>query len=170
MNEALWHVLPDVLEPGLNVIFCGTAAGSVSAARGAYYAHPQNRFWRAIHAASLTPRLLAPAEFGLMPGFGVGLTDIAKSVSGMDRELPKGALGRRACEEMRDKIAHFAPRFLAFTSLTGGRRFLGRDAGFGEQPETIGATRIWLLPSPSPTAGWNWDESWWLRLGGAARS
>jgi double-stranded uracil-DNA glycosylase len=168
MNDA--HVLPDVLAPGLGVVFCGTAAGTVSAARGAYYAHPQNRFWRAVHAAGLTPRVLAPAEFALMPNFGLGLTDIAKNVSGMDRELPKGALGRLACEETRAKIERFAPRFLAFTSLTAGRRFLGRDAAFGEQPERIGATRIWLLPSPSPTAGWNWDESWWTRLGEAART
>ncbi len=129
------HLLPDVLAPGLRIVFCGTAAGAVSAARGAYYAHPQNKFWRALHAAELTPRRLAPAEFPLMPSFGLGLTDIAKTVSGMDSELPRGALGRLACEELRAKIEMFAPAVLAFTSLTAGRRFLGRDAGFGEQSE-----------------------------------
>ena len=170
MTEAVAHVLPDVLAPGLRVVFCGTAAGTVSAARGAYYAHPQNKFWRAVHAAGLTPRVLAPAEFALMPSFGLGLTDIAKTVSGMDRELPPGALGRLACAEMRTKIERFAPRILAFTSLTAGRRFLGPDANLGEQGERIGDTRLWLLPSPSPTAGWNWDELWWRRLGEAARA
>ena len=54
------HVLPDVLAPGLRIVFCGTAAGTVSARRGAYYAHPQNRFWPALHAVGLTPRLMRP--------------------------------------------------------------------------------------------------------------
>jgi TDG/mug DNA glycosylase family protein len=117
-------ILPDVLAPGLRVVFCGTAAGTESARQQAYYAHPQNRFWRALHEAGLTPRRLAPAEYPLMPGFGLGLTDIAKDVSGMDRELPPGALGRDPCKRLRAKIEAHAPQVLAFTSLTAGRRFL----------------------------------------------
>ena len=163
MTEA--HVLPDVLAPGLRIVFCGTAAGSESARQQAYYAHPQNRFWRALHEAGLTPRLLQPAEYPLMPSFGLGLTDLAKHVSGMDRELPRGALGRDAQAALRAKIELYAPRILAFTSLTGARRFLARqDVRFGEQPERIDDTRIWALPSPSPTAGWNWDPGPWKAL------
>jgi double-stranded uracil-DNA glycosylase len=165
-------VLPDVLAPGLRIVFCGTAVGTVSAARGAYYAHPQNRFWPALHGVGLTPRLVRPEEFAELPKWGLGLTDIAKSVSGMDRQLPPGALGRHACAELRVKIEKFEPDHLAFTSLTAGRRFLGRVAGFGEQPNRIGRTRVWLLPSPSPTAGWNWGrhKHWWRTLADEARS
>ncbi len=163
------HVLPDVLAPGLRIVFCGTAAGTESARRQAYYAHPQNRFWRALAEAGLTPRLLAPAEYRLMPSFGLGLTDLAKRASGMDRELPAGALGRAAQAELREKIEAHGPGVLAFTSLTAGRRFLSRaDAGFGPQPERIGATAIWVLPSPSPTAGWNFDIAPWRALAAAA--
>ncbi len=162
-------ILPDVLTPGLRIVFCGTAAGTVSAARGAYYAHPQNKFWRALHEAGLTPRLVAPLEYSLLPQWGLGLTDIAKTVSGMDKQLPRSALGRAACEAMAEKIAAAQPRFLAFTSLTAGRRYLARDAGLGEQPERIGATRLWLLPSPSPAADWNWDADWWRALADAAQ-
>ena len=165
------HVLPDVLAPGLKIVFCGTAAGTVSAARGAYYAHPQNRFWPALHAAGLTPRLLKPEEFAELPQWGLGLTDIAKHVSGMDRELLPGVLGREACAALKAKIEAAKPRWLAFTSLNAGRRYLGRAADFGEQAERIGRTRVWLLPSPSPTAGWNWDrhKHWWQALADAAR-
>jgi TDG/mug DNA glycosylase family protein len=159
------HVLPDVLAAGLDIVFCGTAAGTESARQQAYYAHPQNRFWRSLHEAGLTPRLLAPAEFSLMPSFGLGLTDLAKFASGMDRELPAGALGRLARDALREKIEAYAPRALAFTSLTAGRRFLGRaDARFGKQAERIGETSIWVLPSPSPTAGWNFDITPWREL------
>jgi double-stranded uracil-DNA glycosylase len=158
------HVLPDVLAPGLKIVFCGTAVGTVSARLGAYYAHPQNKFWRVLHAVGLTPRLIRPEEYPELPQWGLGLTDIAKHVSGMDRELPAGALGIEACAALTAKISEAQPKILAFTSLTGGRRWLGRAAGFGDSGARIGATRVWLLPSPSPTAGWNFDESWWRRL------
>src|ERR1700683_2528731 len=91
------HVLPDLLKPGLRIVFCGPAAGHVSAARGAYYAHPQNRLWWALHTFGLTPRKLTPDEYPELSQWGLGLTDIAKHVSGMDRELPAGALGPGAC-------------------------------------------------------------------------
>ena len=152
-------------------MFCGTAAGAESARRGCYYAHRQNRFWRALHEVGLTDRVLDCSEFALLPQFGIGLTDIAKTASGMDKELPVEALGRAACAAMEANIRACAPAILAFTSLTAGRRHLRRDAGFGEQAETIGATRIWLLPSPSPAANWNWaaNAAWWRRLAVAAR-
>jgi double-stranded uracil-DNA glycosylase len=165
------HVLPDLLKPGLRIVFCGTAAGNVSAARGAYYAHPQNRFWSALHVFGMTPRQLRPEDYAELPRWGLGLTDIAKHVSGMDRELPPGALGPDACAALEAKITAAEPEWLAFTSLNAGRRYLGRAAGFGEHPERIGRTRLWLLPSPSPTAGWNWERNahWWRRLADAAR-
>ncbi len=162
-------VLPDVLKPGLKIVFCGTAVGTVSAKRGAYYAHPQNKFWRVLHSVRLTPRLVTPEEYRVVLQWGLGLTDIAKQVSGMDRELPTGALGLEACAALTDKIREAQLKILAFTSLTGGRRWLGRTAGFGDSGERIGRTRVWLLPSPSPTAGWNWDEAWWRKLAEEAR-
>jgi len=160
------HVLPDLIQPGLRIVFCGTAAGTVSARRRAYYAHPQNRFWPALYAIGLTPRLMRPEEYPELPRWGLGLTDIAKHASGMDHELPPGALSAEACAALEAKIAAAAPDWLAFTSLTAGRLYLGRAAGFGEQGERIGRTRLWLLPSPSPTAGWNWErhEHWWRAL------
>ncbi len=157
-------VLPDVLAPSLKIVFCGTAPGTVSAARKQYYAHPQNKFWRTLQAVRLTPRLLLPEEYGLLSLWGIGLTDIAKHVFGMDSELPPGSLGRLATEDLRARIARVSPRVLAFTSLTGGKRFLGPRAKFGAQKETIGPTRIWVLPSPSPAAHWNWDERPWREL------
>ena len=167
-----------MLAPGLCIVFCGTAAGTESARRGCYYAHPQNKFWRVLHEVGLTPQPqpLDCSQFALLPQFGIGLTDIAKTVSGMDKELPPEALNRAACEAMAQKIRACAPAILAFTSLTAGRRYFAsltvgrrnpaRDAGFGEQRETIGATRIWLLPSPSPAANWNWkaNATWWSAL------
>jgi TDG/mug DNA glycosylase family protein len=157
-------VLPDVLQRGLTVVFCGTAAGTVSARRGAYYAHPQNKFWRTLYSTGLTPRLFQPSEFNELSRFRLGLTDIAKHTFGMDSQLPRGSLGRAAADSLRARILDFAPRILAFTSLTGGRRFIGPKVTFGAQTQTLGATRLWVLPSPSPAAHWNWDASVWTAL------
>jgi TDG/mug DNA glycosylase family protein len=162
-------VLPDMLKPGLRLVFCGTAAGTVSARQGAYYAHPQNKFWRVLHDTGLTPRLLKPQEYALVWDYGIGLTDIAKHAFGMDRELPPGALGREAAEALRARILANAPDILAFTSLTGGRRVMGREAAFGRQDEKLGRTEIWILPSPSPTAGWNWNARVWHDLAKAVK-
>jgi TDG/mug DNA glycosylase family protein len=157
-------ILPDLLQPKLTLVFCGTAAGTVSAARGQYYAHPQNKFWRTLHAVGLTPRLFAPAEFASLPALGIGLTDIAKHVSGMDSELPPQSLGRDAVAALRARIEAVRPRILAFTSLTGGKRALGPRTTFGPQDAMWGETRLWVLPSPSPAAHWNWNESPWRAL------
>jgi TDG/mug DNA glycosylase family protein len=158
------HILPDMLSPGVRLVFCGTAAGPVSAALGHYYAHPQNKFWRTLHEIGLTPRLLAPAEYALLAQWGIGLTDIAKFHSGLDRDLPTPSLGRAACADLEKRITVCAPDILAFTSLTAGRKFLGAAATLGSQPEKIGGAAIWVLPSPSPLAQWNWDIAWWKKL------
>ena len=165
-------VLPDVLRPGLKIVFCGTAAGNVSARLGAYYAHPQNKFWQVLHGVGLTPRRVQPQEYPEVAQWGLGLTDIAKGVSGQDRELPHGALGLEACAALEAKIRANRPDILAFTSLTAGRRYLGRNTGFGESGARIGATRIWVLPSPSPAANWNWErhKPWWRMLAEGAKA
>ena len=164
------HVLPERLRPGLDLVFCGTAAGRQSALTGTYYAHPQNRFWRTLHEVGLTPRLFHPHEYELLWEHGIGLTDIAKFASGMDHQLPPQALGQRAARALRQRVQAVAPRHLAFTSLKAGRSVLGPKAAAGEQPERLGATRILLLPSPSPLAANHWDIAPWRALAGAVKS
>jgi TDG/mug DNA glycosylase family protein len=163
-------VLPDLLRNGLRIVFCGTAPGTMSAARKQYYAHPRNKFWRIVFETGLTPRILEPAEYSGLLGYGIGLTDIAKHASGMDNELPRGSLGRDAIRNLRGRIARYEPAILAFTSLTGGRRFVGGDATVGPQLMKVGSTQIWILPSPSPAADWNWDPQPWHALAHAARA
>jgi TDG/mug DNA glycosylase family protein len=166
-SKAEPHILPDVLQPGLALVFCGTAAGKRSAAERAYYAHPGNLFWRALFEAGLTPRLLAPAEFPLLPQFGIGLTDLAKRHSGNDDELPPGAFDVPA---LRAKIERCAPRLLAFTSKNAARAALGRAVGYGLQDERIGDTRVFVLPSPSGQARGHWDIGSWRALGALYRA
>jgi TDG/mug DNA glycosylase family protein len=155
------HILPDLLQPGLALVFCGTAAGRRSAAERAYYAHPGNLFWRALFEAGLTPHLLMPAEFPQLPRYGIGLTDLAKRHSGNDDELPRDAFDAPA---LFAKIERHAPRLLAFTSKNAARGALGQAVGYGLLDQAIGSTRLFVLPSPSGQARGHWDLAPWLAL------
>ena len=76
------HILPDVLRPYLDVVFCGTAAGTESAKRGAYYAGPGNRFWKTLFEIGLTPRVINPSAFRTAVDHGIGFTDLANTPRG----------------------------------------------------------------------------------------
>src|SRR3954466_9488831 len=140
------HILPDRLKPGLKLVFCGTAAGRQSALSRAYYAHAQNKFWTTLHKTGLTPRLFAPQDYEGLWELGIGLTDIAKHVYGMDHQLPKDALGPEAVAALKARILKAKPKILAFTSLNGGRKVMGPKAVAGEQKEKLGETRVFVLP------------------------
>lgn len=165
-DDTVEHVLPDVMQPGLRLVFCGTAAGTRSARERAYYAHPGNMFWRTVYDVGLTPRLLRPEEFPLLPTFGIGLTDLAKHHYGNDDELPRDAFDAAS---LRLKIERFAPRVLAFTSKNAARGFYRRDVEFGEQASPLGTTRVFVLPSPSGQARASWRIETWADMAAAAR-
>lgn len=161
-------MLPDLLPPRPRVIFCGTAAGHVSAARGHYYAGPGNRFWAMLAETGLTPRLLRPDEDALMPGLGYGMTDLAKEAAGMDHEIPEAAYAPSRIDRI---VTGLSPRAIAFTSLAAGRRALGRGPGDrsigpGRQAACAGwpGTAIFVLPSPSGAARRSFQPGPWHDL------
>jgi TDG/mug DNA glycosylase family protein len=120
-----------------------------------------------VGALGLTPRLLAPAEFPLMPGFGLGLTDLSKFHYGNDNELPVDAFDVAA---LRNKIEVFAPRMLAFTSKHAGMSALGKAIAYGLQPLTWGSTQLFVLPSPSGQARRSWNADIWQQLADLVRA
>lgn len=154
-------VLPDLLPPGLRVVFCGTAASHRSAAEGAYYAHPGNRFWFALAAIGLTPRLYTPAEFRALPALGIGLTDLAKHASGNDDQLPAGAFD---VDALHQRIARCRPGMLAFTSKHGAQTALGHPVNYGLQDSRFAECPTFVLPSPSGQARRFWSLEPWHEL------
>ncbi|MBM3558297.1 MAG: mismatch-specific DNA-glycosylase [Alphaproteobacteria bacterium] len=167
-DPAAADVLPDLLAPGLALVICGSAAGNVSAARGTYYAHPQNRFWPILATTGLTPRLLAPEEYPLLRGFGIGLTDMTKTESGPDAGLRTADPARLAAA-----VGRLRPRALAFNGKRAAGLFLGRrgpDLGYGRQPDGIGGMTVFVLPSISPLAVAFWDAAPWHEMATFVRS
>jgi TDG/mug DNA glycosylase family protein len=161
MEEAM-PVLEDVLQPGLRIVFCGSAVGSASAARQAYYAGRGNQFWPVLLRTGLTSRLLIPEEYRSLTEFGIGLTDINKTEYGSDRMLTKSA-SDGPC--LQTKILQYAPKVLAFNGKRSAQAYLNcKSPPFGLHPQTIGSTQIFVLPSTSGAARGFWDESHWQAL------
>lgn len=158
-------ILPDVLDHGLILLFCGTAASDVSARQGAYYANPTNHFWPTLHATGVTPRRLHPRDFRELLGLRIGLTDLAKGVSGSDRSLQPPEMLR---ERLNRSIRYYAPEIVAFTSKAAWRGWQGLASGeavaYGWQAETLGETAFYVLPSPSGAARGYWDMTPWRAL------
>jgi TDG/mug DNA glycosylase family protein len=166
MRESEIPILPDVLGPGLAVVFCGTAAGTASTRAGAYYAGPGNAFWPTLYAVGLTPRILAPAEFGSLPELGIGLTDLCKRRHGSDLEVGRSGLDAAG---LAARIAAAAPVHLAFNGKNAARGALERPLAYGRAAERFGGAATWVLPSTSGAARRFWDIGPWRELAAAVR-
>lgn len=155
-------MLKDLLAPRLRLVVCGTAASTVSAERGLYYAGPGNKFWPVLCEVGLTNRQLRAEEYGQLLCFGIGLTDVAKGQSGSDAEIDFRLSNPQAlCE----KIIEFIPGILAFNGKKAAQVFLNRrNVEYGLQSETIGSTRLFVAPSTSGAANGSWNVECWEEL------
>ena len=139
----------DVIAPGLDVLFCGINPGLYSGAVGHHFARPGNRFWKTLHAAGFTPRVLSPFEEQELIGYGLGITNLVNRATATadgvsDEELRKGAM------VLRRKVRRYRPRWLGMLGLSAYRiAFTAPRAAVGRTEVRIGSTRTWLLPNPS---------------------
>ena len=143
------RTLPDVIAPGLRVLFCGINPGLLSAWAGHHFARPGNRFWPALHAGGFTPRLFAPAEQRLLLPLGLGITNVVRRASATADQLTEAEV-MAGGKLLARKVRRYRPRFLAVLGVTAYRTAFGRpEARVGRQEETIGETAVWVLPNPS---------------------
>ena len=141
--------LRDVLAPDLDVLFCGINPSLLSAARGHHFARPGNRFWPALHRGGLTPRRLAPDEDGLLPCYGLGVTNVVARPTRTAAELTPAEL-RAGAAALADLVAEYRPRVVAVLGITAWRVAFDRPkAVLGLQPERIGRATTVVAPNPS---------------------
>jgi double-stranded uracil-DNA glycosylase len=141
--------VPDLIAPGLTVLFCGINPGLYTAAIGHHFGRPGNRFWPTLHSAGFTERLFDPSEEQELLSIGFGITNVVTRATATadelsDREIIAG--GKR----LQKTVRKFSPRYLAILGMGAYRTAFARPkATLGLQPELIGDTKVWLLPSPS---------------------
>jgi TDG/mug DNA glycosylase family protein len=149
LASAAGRRVPDVLGPGLAVLFCGINPGLWSAAVGHHFARPGNRFWKALHQGGLTPRLLAPDEEDELLTLGLGITNLVERATAGAADLGAAEL-REGGARLAAKAAAARPRMVAVLGVGAYRTAFARPgAAVGPQPDPIGGSAAWLLPNPS---------------------
>jgi TDG/mug DNA glycosylase family protein len=138
-----------VIAPGLRVLFVGINPGLWSGAVGHHFARPGNRFWKVLHAAGFTDRLVAPCDERRLLARGLGVTNLVARTTASAAELSAAELVRGA-RRLRAKVRRHRPRVVAFLGVQAYRVALGRSgAAVGPQEERFGGAAVWLLPNPS---------------------
>ena len=141
--------IPDVVAPGLRVLFAGINPGLYSAATGYHFARPGNRFWPALYAAGFTDRVLHPAEQGDLLPLGLGITNVVARATARADELTADEV-RAGGRVLTAKVTRLGPHWLAIVGITVYRTAFDRPgATTGQQEQTLGDTRVWVLPNPS---------------------
>jgi TDG/mug DNA glycosylase family protein len=150
--------VPDVLAPGLDVVFCGINPGHASAAAAAHFANPRNDFWRLLHAAGFTPRLLDPAEQDDLPALGIGVTNAAHRTTAGSGDLRTGDFAG-AAERLQRIAEELRPRAIAFVGKEAYRGTFHERPAHGLQKRRLEETFLFVLPSTSPAnAAVPWEE------------
>jgi TDG/mug DNA glycosylase family protein len=141
--------VPDVLRPGLAVLFCGINPGLWSAAVGHHFARPGNRFWKALHLGGLTPRQLAPDEEDELLALGLGVTNLVERATAGAADLGPEEL-RAGGERLAAKAAATRPRVVAVLGAGAYRTAFARPrAAVGPLPDPIGGVPAGCSPTPA---------------------
>ncbi|MEA2677658.1 MAG: double-stranded uracil-DNA glycosylase [Chloroflexota bacterium] len=143
------RTVPDVIAPGLRILFVGINPGIWSGATGFHFAKPGNRFWKAIHLAGLTPTLLSPDQSHELLRNGIGITNLVNRTTAVASELSIAELqaGARA---LADKVERNTPEKVAFLGLSAYRLAFGKPKAIvGRQDVSVGGCATWVLPNPS---------------------
>jgi double-stranded uracil-DNA glycosylase len=141
--------IPDVLAVDLRVVFVGINPGLYSAAVRHHFARPGNRFWKALHGARFTDRVLDPSEDGTLSSLGLGVTNLVARATASADELRRSEL-RAGAARLERVAAELRPAFVAVLGLGAYRTAFDRPRALdGLQAERLGASALWLLPNPS---------------------
>jgi TDG/mug DNA glycosylase family protein len=160
------ETLPDLLAPGIDILFVGINPSLYSARAGHYYARPGNMFWRCLHEGGLTPARLRPEEDRRVLEWGLGITDCVKRPTTGAAEVTLAEF-RAGVAALREKIACCRPRVVCFNGLAGYRSAFDARAALGRQPGQLEGAVVFVVPSTSgANAAYSRPErvAWFVRL------
>ena len=172
MASASVSAVPDVLAPGLRCVFCGINPGRRSSAAGHHFANPRNDFWRLLADSGLTPRRLDPAEQWELLELGYGLTNAAHRTTKGSGDLRRSDFADSA-ERLERLATELRPGWIAFVGKSAYQGVYGVPrSALGVQERTLGATRLFVLPSTSPANAavpYRTRLEWFLELASTLR-
>ncbi len=143
------NLLPDIIAERLAVVFCGINPGLSAAAAGHHFVGRSNRFWRVIHLAGFTPEEILPENDRAILQYRCGLTTLVERPTARADQVSTTEFVAAAAR-FEQKIARYAPRFVAFLGKAAYSSLSGRrEIAWGRQPTSIGGSLVWVLPNPS---------------------
>lgn len=149
IRACVGKTMSDIIGRDLQVLFCGINPSLYSAAVGHHFARPGNRFWKTLHAAGFTDRLLAPSEDERLLDYGYGITNVADRATATAAQVHQEKFLAGA-QSLCAKVQHYRPKVLAILGISAYRiAFKRPKATMGLQEETIANTILWVLPNPS---------------------
>ena len=147
--------VPDLIGPGVKLVFVGIKPGLWTAATQTHFAHPGNRFYPALHLAGITPTPIDPArgmtdaDRRMMISAGIGITNIARRATARADELSREEL-RAGAVELERFVGEDQPRVVAIAGITAYRTAFGLPkAKAGLQPAPLAGAELWIVPNPS---------------------
>ena len=147
--------VPDLVGPGLRLLFVGINPGLWTAATQTHFAHPGNRFYPAVLAAGLIERPIDrgrgmdDADRAHLIERGIGITNLVARATPKASDLAAGEL-RAGAERLERLVAEHRPKVVAIAGVTAYRTAFGRPkAVLGRQPERLGRSELWVVPNPS---------------------
>jgi TDG/mug DNA glycosylase family protein len=147
--DAEGKTVPDVIGPGLRVLFCGINPGLYTAAVGHHFARPGNRFWPALYGSGFTATLLSSFEEQRLLPLGIGITNVVARATAAAAELTREDFIKGG-KSLRAKVQRYRPQVVAVLGIGAYREaFAQPKAVIGEQDGRVGAARVWVLPNPS---------------------
>lgn len=147
--------VPDLLGPGLRLLFVGINPGLWTAATSTHFAHPVNRFYPALLEAGVIDRRIDPAagmteeDRDYLRARGIGITNLVRRATARADELTREEL-REGATDLVGLVESQHPRVVAVAGITAYRQaFALPRAVVGEQPEPLAGARLWVVPNPS---------------------
>lgn len=164
MSDYPFATLPDYLRPGLQLVFVGINPSVYAVQRGHYFARSTNRFWPALSRSRLGAPIrealgrdrLLPEDDASLLDFGIGFTDVVKLPSANVAALSPSDF-QQWTPRLVERLHSCQPNVACFQGVTGFRAFARYALGLadqtfelGLQSATLGSTRLFLVPNPSP--------------------
>ena len=147
--------VPDLVGPGLKLLFVGINPGLWTAATQTHFAHPGNRFYPALSLAGIVDRDLDRGEpmtdedRAYLMERGIGITNLVNRATVRADELSPTEL-RAGRTRLEDFVAQHHPLVVAVAGVTAYRvAFTNPKANAGEQPGLLSGARVWVVPNPS---------------------
>ena len=155
LEAARGLTVPDLLGPGTRLLFVGINPGLWTAAAGAHFARPGNRFYPAIYRAGTVDRVIDASagyrqeDLAHLLRRGIGITNLVDRATARADELSAEELVAGA-RSLDDVVSRVRPRVVAVLGITAFRTaFDARKASAGKQPQLLAGAELWVVPNPS---------------------